>query len=438
MKELIMFLLLIATASLIPNELDTIWYRYTDSGNQDVEFTPDDRYIALWRNELQLWDVNIGEVEFKIQTESTGDFNYNNRYLVFAQDNTPMLLDWRTREVVEGFAKLSYKLDRIKTAKSKNEFMAKQQGDSNNLFFWDIDTKIQIDEFNFGYSFDKEGYKWKRTLHEYGYVGNNDQYFYVIISDANNVLENIPSDFHEHHYYVNFYNRETKELVDSVYSFTNTNEQFGGFNKLQVMNNRDHIAWNNEGGVINFYNIKNRNYYNKLVLDEKDYIEATDIEFNNDDKYVAISQVDVCCKYIKIFNYESKEIVYYSNTWSWENISFSNNNEFLVSSLNSFLLLFPSHITQSNIDEESMEFSLSISPNPSNSYLNIDLQLNSVDYVKLDVIDMAGSIKEVVHEGLLDESPFNKQIDISNYAAGVYFIQLELNNKVYSKQFIKE
>ncbi|MER3330023.1 MAG: hypothetical protein RIF34_10635, partial [Candidatus Kapaibacterium sp.] len=372
MKNLLLTLLLIVIAPLssVAEEQDTLWFRWTGEIKK-VDFTPDDKYVITWTNSIEFWETQQGVVEYFIPTESTGDYNYNEEYLVFAQDSTPKLLNWQTREVIEGFNKMPTKLDRIKTAKSKNEFMAKLDQDSNTIYFWDINSKQVVDSIYFEYSFKYKTYKWKKTIHEYGYVGNNDELIYVIIDDANDIFQKPHPLDNEQHYYVHFYNRETKELVDSVYSFTNTNEQFGGFNKMQVMNDRSKIAWNHKGGEINFYDIIERKFYSKIIFDEADYVTATDIEFNKSGKFMAVTEVELCCKYIKIYNIDSYEMIYFSDTWSWENVSFSNKDELLISHVNSFLFLFPSHITTSsvnNIDDNT--YNLNVTPIPSSEFID--------------------------------------------------------------------
>jgi len=47
MKNLLLTLLTIVSMVLPASaiEIDTLWYRYTGSGNKDVDCTPDDRYV---------------------------------------------------------------------------------------------------------------------------------------------------------------------------------------------------------------------------------------------------------------------------------------------------------------------------------------------------------------------------------------------------------
>ncbi|PKL78790.1 MAG: hypothetical protein CVV25_10225 [Ignavibacteriae bacterium HGW-Ignavibacteriae-4] len=365
MKNILLtiFLAVLASTSTNAIDIDTLWYRYSETDVLSLDFTP-----------IEFWEVQQGIKEFFVPSETIGDYNYNEEYLVFAQDSTPKLLDWQTREVVEGFGKMESKIERIKTAKSKNEFMAKLSQDSNIIYFWDINTKQLIDNINFVYSFEKNNYKWKKTVHEYGYVGKNDELIYVITDDANDVIENINPMFRENHYYVNFYSRETKELVDSIYSFTNTNEHYGGFNKMQVMNDRTKIAWNHNGGEINFYDINQKRFYDKLVFDERDFIEASDIKLNKNNNVIGITKTESCCRYIKLFDIDSKNLIYQFGKGSWQNIAFSNNDNFLTSNISPIIVLFPSHISTTSVIDHSDNNNFTISPNPATNTINIKLK----------------------------------------------------------------
>lgn len=440
MKNILLTLIIALTATISSSaiDIDTLWYRYSETDVLSLDFTPDDRYVIAWTNGIEFWEVQQGIKDFFIPTETTGDYNYNEEYLVFSQDSTPKLLNWQTREVVEGFEKQDSFIGRIRTAKSKNEFMATIGNYPNIINFWNINNKQLVDSLTFLKQFDKDGYKWKRTIHEYDYVGNNDELIYVIIDDANDVLQNIPPMFREKHYYVNFYNRETKELVDSVYSFTNTNEQFGGFNKMQVMNNRTNIAWCHKGGEINFYDTENKRFYDKLVFDAANYVEASDIKLNKNDNVIGITKTESCCRYIKLFDIDSKKLIYQFGKGSWQNIAFSNNDNFLTSNISPIIVLFPSHIGTTSVSNPDGSNTLTVIPNPAFNNITISLVSSSVQYVKLGIIDLVGNEIAIIEQGLLNTTKYQTEFDVSILPPSIYFIRLEIGNEIITKQFIKE
>ncbi|MER3329468.1 MAG: hypothetical protein RIF34_07820, partial [Candidatus Kapaibacterium sp.] len=146
MKNIFLVLLTILSVVITVkgDELDTLWYRNTSFVNE-LDFTPDDRYVIAWTNAIEFWEVQQGVKDFYIPIEAVGDYNYNKEFLVFAQDSTPKLLNWQTREVVEGFEKQEAFLGIIKTAKSKNEFMATKGHHPKLIYFWDINQKKILD-----------------------------------------------------------------------------------------------------------------------------------------------------------------------------------------------------------------------------------------------------------------------------------------------------
>lgn len=439
MRNLILLFIIIVltTVTSSATELDTIWYRYTGSGNQDVDFTPDDKYVILWKHSIEFWEIQQGIKEFSVPIETVGDYNYNEQYLVFAHDSTPKLLNWLTREVVEGFNKMPTKLDRIKTAKSKNEFMAKLDQDSNTIYFWDINSKQVVDSIYFEHSFKYKTYKWKKTIHEYGYVGNNDELIYVIIDDANDIFQKPHPLDNEQHYYVHFYSRETKELVDSVYSFTNTNEQFGGFNKMQVMNDRSKIAWNHRGGEINFYDIIERRFYSKIIFDEADYVPATNIDLNKGDSKLVVTNQHTT--FLKIFDVNNNTLIHEYTKGSFQNSSFSNNDDLLVTNIGSWLILFPSHISTSSVYNYEVDtYNLIVTPNPSSEFMDIIFSSNYFQNFRLSIIDLVGSEVSLIDDGMMNTLNYQTNFNVSALPSGTYFIRLEIGNEVVVKQFIKE
>ncbi|PKL81077.1 MAG: hypothetical protein CVV25_01175 [Ignavibacteriae bacterium HGW-Ignavibacteriae-4] len=257
---LIILLTIIATTTAKAIEIDTLWFRIAGAGVQELDFTPDDKYVIAWTNAIEFWEVEKGVKEFSIPIDikAVGDYNYNEQYLVFAKDSTPRLLDWETKEVIEGFQKEETFIGRIKTAKSKNEFMATKGDYPKVIYFWDINQKQILDSFEITKEFEKDNQKWGRSIHEYDFVGNNDEFFYVRINDNNAKTPGLPPKYEIDNFSYLIYNRETKELVDSLFAFQVSFENYNHVDKMVVMNDRTNLAWNNKGGEITFYNVNSK------------------------------------------------------------------------------------------------------------------------------------------------------------------------------------
>jgi hypothetical protein len=445
MKNLILLFIIIVltTVTSSATEIDTIWYRTMSAGAQDVDFTPDDKYVIAWTNSIEFWEVQQGVEEFSVPIETVGDYNFNEQYLVFAHDSTPKLLNWQTREVVEGFEKENENIGRIRTAKSKNEFMAQSinrelwdyHKDRNIIYFWDINSKSKIDSIIPIEEFKIKDVLWRRRILDYDYLGSNDEFIYVKYDDHNNIVQTLPTTSRKTNYFYHFYSIETKELIDSIFVFQEKYDDVSIVDKITVLSDRTKIAWNNKGGEINFYDINTRQYYDKLVYDTHDFVEAFDIEFNYDESFVGITHG----YNLKIFNMNNKEKIYEYFDGSWQNLSFSNNDELLTTNIGSYLILFPSHTGTSSVEGiDNINFNLTVIPNPTTNNINISFGTPINDYMKLGIVDLLGNEIFIINQGYILSSDYQTNFNVSVLPSGTYFIRLEIDNKIITKQFIKE
>jgi hypothetical protein len=77
--------------------------------------------------------------------------------------------------------------------------------------------------------------------------------------------------------------------------------------------------------------------------------------------------------------------------------------------------------------------SFSISPNPSNSIINIELE-RSPSRLTVEVFDILG--KQIMIRNL--ENTNTTQVDISNWNSGVYLIKISNDDKIETKRFVKQ
>lgn len=432
MKNLLLTLIIALTASISTSaiEIDTLWMRFT-AGINELDFTPDDKYVIAWTNGIEFWEVQQGVKEYFIPTETLGDFNYNEEFLVFAQDSTPKLLNWQTREVVQGFEKQNAFIGRIKTAKSKNEFMASKGDHPKVIYFWDINQKQILDSFEIMKEFEKNGQKWGRSIHEYNYIGTNDEYFYIRINDNNALTPNLPTKNEIDNFSYLIYNRETKELVDSLFSFQITTDNYNHVDKLVVMNDRNNVAWNNKGGEINFYDILNKRFFGKFT--RNDFSKVNDIEFTKDLPLMCLTYGE----FINVFDFNTRSLFASFNTGSsYGQCKLSENLHYMIGSVGGVLLMHPTSIT--SIEEFEHQNSLSLSPNPAINTITIEFQSIVGSNFKLSLIDMIGNEIDLIDSGNLSSQIYTKDYNISNIAYGTYFIRLEFGENIITKQFIKE
>ena len=79
-----------------------------------------------------------------------------------------------------------------------------------------------------------------------------------------------------------------------------------------------------------------------------------------------------------------------------------------------------------------------ISPNPTTNTININLNSNGFEYIRLSIVDLLGNEVGFIEEGLMNKSSYQKEYDVSDLPPSTYFIRLEIGKEVVTKQFIKE
>jgi hypothetical protein len=88
------------------------------------------------------------------------------------------------------------------------------------------------------------------------------------------------------------------------------------------------------------------------------------------------------------------------------------------------------------IDNFTSATSVSVSPNPAFEILNVRLPEN-VRGVKYRIHDAIGKL--ICEEsGLTSRSSMGNSIDISGLQAGIYFLQLRVDNQIVTRKFLKD
>jgi hypothetical protein len=86
----------------------------------------------------------------------------------------------------------------------------------------------------------------------------------------------------------------------------------------------------------------------------------------------------------------------------------------------------------SGVDNINAENILSVYPNPSNGLFNVNFNLPTNELVTISVYDMVGNQVEEVVNGTMQNGTYT--IDMSQSAAGVYFVRMTVNGKVFTKK----
>ena len=88
-------------------------------------------------------------------------------------------------------------------------------------------------------------------------------------------------------------------------------------------------------------------------------------------------------------------------------------------------------------DQNQVDANLTVYPNPANEYTSIKVQLNNEQNVTLKLIDMNGRTVASRNYGQMNGAS-EIQLNTSNFEAGLYLIQLTLDNTIVSRRLIIE
>ncbi|MEM8527437.1 MAG: T9SS type A sorting domain-containing protein [Bacteroidota bacterium] len=75
-------------------------------------------------------------------------------------------------------------------------------------------------------------------------------------------------------------------------------------------------------------------------------------------------------------------------------------------------------------------------PNPSNGIFNFEIAKVSERVSEVSIYDISGRLLEVIPIRA-KRNKIRKQLDLTNYAAGIYFLKIEVDGKIFSKKLIK-
>lgn len=83
-------------------------------------------------------------------------------------------------------------------------------------------------------------------------------------------------------------------------------------------------------------------------------------------------------------------------------------------------------------------FEISLSPNPTNNFLEIKFKLPVLDNLLMGVYSAEGAmINEVYHQRFLPPGEYQFRVDCSMLSPGVYFLGVQRNHGLYAKPFTK-
>lgn len=90
------------------------------------------------------------------------------------------------------------------------------------------------------------------------------------------------------------------------------------------------------------------------------------------------------------------------------------------------------------ISENTIENSISIYPNPTTNQITMEFELAETKNVSIDIKNVLGQTVKIISNSEFRKGNNKIEIELSDLINGVYFVQLESENKRSNKKFIKE
>jgi len=87
-----------------------------------------------------------------------------------------------------------------------------------------------------------------------------------------------------------------------------------------------------------------------------------------------------------------------------------------------------------SLDEVNLDEYITVYPNPARNSVNVNFSLIEASSAKLSMTNLLGAT--IFEQTLSENSTFTETIDISTLQKGVYFIQVQVGNKTYTKKLI--
>lgn len=220
------------------------------------------------------------------------------------------------------------------------------------------------------------------------------------------------------------------------------------------------VKYNSSGDCLWAQDIGGSDYYDatRIVLDGRrnifvsGYFFSSTLDFNNgisltcrgkNDGFIAKYNDTGTCQwaqdiggtnddYVHSIAVDLKENVYFSGNFESATLNF--NNGILLSNSGGFIAKYSDEPISVNEEPQTIQ-QISISPNPSNSFVNIKANLENNSKTEFIILNILGN--EMLKFDSFQNGSFEREIDISNFPAGIYFLQVIRNDKVIIDKFIK-
>jgi hypothetical protein len=89
-----------------------------------------------------------------------------------------------------------------------------------------------------------------------------------------------------------------------------------------------------------------------------------------------------------------------------------------------------------SVQENTIVNDFIVYPNPTTDFVELSYNLNTTENVSVKIIDITGSVVYQNFEGKIPAGKRTARIDVSDFASGIYSIQLQINNKTVTRKIV--
>ncbi|OGU60854.1 MAG: hypothetical protein A2X64_04625 [Ignavibacteria bacterium GWF2_33_9] len=387
-------------------QYDTVWTRMTQSSIKQIAFHPNSQLIATGNSSayLSIWDVPTGVELRRFSCASSNlavEFTEYGKYLAFGGG-----ADQGGVKIIDCDNWQDYKM--IVTPTNSLAFINNANmiaiGGRKSISIWDFQTGELIKKINDIVSPDQQGSYYELFKMVYTPLINS-----IIYTSTDGKLR--------------FLNIQTY-TIDYTYN--------AGYGELAISDNGKYIAFKTglSGFAVQVMDIETKQIVQSIPGSPSG---ITSIAFSPDGKYLAVAyELAGACK---IWDIETGKIVYDFINGTHQNVAYSLNNQYIVTSIAQLLILYNNPLTSV---QPNLEIINTIFPNPTNQLVNIQFILPRQNFIKIDLLNLEGKKINNIFSGLLESGKQNIEANIEEISTGVYYIVISSTSLTQTFKLIIE
>ncbi|MCX6153895.1 MAG: T9SS type A sorting domain-containing protein [Candidatus Kapabacteria bacterium] len=224
---------------------------------------------------------------------------------------------------------------------------------------------------------------------------------------------------------------------DVMYDFNTLDsiDVLGSYYNVQLSHNCKYFV---DNFADSFNGVEVRDFNTKQLLSTLPIngYTLTGMEFSPDDKYLVTSAGMGSDYGLKIFDLETKKNVYTNKDGGFSNFTISHNGNFIITSIENVLLLYPSKFLHSWSKDSINQNIHVVSPNPTNGEITISFNTYFLIPTLINITDLNGALVQNIFNGLFPIGQNTFQFNASDITNGAYLISIQNGKETQSFKLI--